>query len=282
VLNWAGFAAAVTYTFDDTNSSQIAHYEELQALGVPFTFYLITGKAEASNPIWAQALVDGHELGNHTKTHLAAATEADVDAATDFLEQRFGARVWTMAAPMGDPSYANVARSRFLINRGVNNALIGASDAADPFNLPCYVPPMNASAGVLNARVDAARTAGKWQVVLVHGFTDGSDGAYLPVQAADFLESVTYAKSLGDVWIDTMVNVGAYWRGQKAFSAATVATLSDATTWTWTLPENFPPGKCLRVKTDGGTLEQAGKPVAWNEHGYYELALDAGSVTLKP
>ena len=44
VLDWAGFKAAVSYTFDDTNSSQIEHYAELQALGVRMTFYLITGK----------------------------------------------------------------------------------------------------------------------------------------------------------------------------------------------------------------------------------------------
>src|SRR5689334_11638800 len=31
VLDWAGFRAAITYTFDDANSSQIQHYPELQA-----------------------------------------------------------------------------------------------------------------------------------------------------------------------------------------------------------------------------------------------------------
>jgi hypothetical protein len=44
----------------------------------------------------------------------------------------------------------------------------------------------------------------------------------------------------------------------------------------------LPPGKYLRVKVDGGTLTQAGQTLAWDEHGYYEVALDAGSLTLSP
>ena len=38
--------------------------------------------------------------------------------------------------------------------------------------------------------------------------------------------SIAHAKSLGDVWIDSMVNVGAYWRGEKVLSTVTPA-MSD-------------------------------------------------------
>ena len=33
---------------------------------------------------------------------------------------------------------------------------------------------------------------------------------------------------------------------------------------------------------DGGTPSQGGTPLAWDPHGYYEVALDAGSLTLSP
>ena len=52
--------------------------------------------------------------------------------------------------------------------------------------------------------------------------------------------------------------------------------------YTWRLPEDFPPGHYLRVKVDGGNLKQSGVALAWDPHGYYEIALDAGSVTLSP
>lgn len=44
----------------------------------------------------------------------------------------------------------------------------------------------------------------------------------------------------------------------------------------------FPPGHFLSVKVDAGTLTQNGAALAWGAHGYYEIALDPGSVTLSP
>ena len=65
VLDWAGFKAAVTYTFDDSYQSQIDAYPKLQATGVRMTFYLI-GYGDHNSPVWGQAAQDGHEIGNHT------------------------------------------------------------------------------------------------------------------------------------------------------------------------------------------------------------------------
>ena len=58
-----------------------------------------------------------------------------------------------------------------------------------------------------------------------------------------------------------------------------VHPLAGAETWTWSLPAHFPTGKTLRVTVDGGTLAQNGTPLLWNDHGYYEVALDMGSLT---
>ncbi len=282
VLPWAGFKAAVTYTFDDGSSSQIEHYDELQALGVPVTFYLTTGSPDAANPVWARALKDGHELGNHSKSHAQSGRASDLDAATDFIKRRFGVTAWTMASPFGDPSYPPLAGRRFLVNRGVVPGLIGASDNVDPFDLPAYGPPQQAPASMLNAQVETARTNGKWRVFLLHGFEGGHDGAYMPIRFADFAANVNYAKMRGDVWIDSMVAVAAYWRGQRLVTACQPKKTGTITTWTWAVPAHFPPGRYLRVRVDGGTLSQNGQALPWNPHGYYEMALDAGSLTLSP
>jgi peptidoglycan/xylan/chitin deacetylase (PgdA/CDA1 family) len=281
VLDWAGLKGAVSYTFDDANRSQIDHYAELQSLGVPLTFYLQTNKSDAKDAIWAQALLDGHELGNHSKSHPQTADADDVDAATAFIEENFGIKPLTMAAPYGDSSYVSVAETRFLINRGVSNSSVAAG-SGNRFNLPCHIPAEGAAASAMDSVVDKAYQAGRWQIMLVHGFTGGSDGAYQPVSIEEFVAHVQHEKTQPDLWIDSVIDVGAYWVAQSIIADATPEVDGDSTNWTWTLPEHFPPGQCLRVAVDGGTLVQRGTALEWDEHGYYEVALDEGSLTLAP
>jgi hypothetical protein len=282
VVSWAGFKGAVSYSFDDANTSQIQNWDQLSGLGVPFTFYLWTGKSESSNSVWMTARDAGHELGNHTQSHSSNGTTQDIDAAQQFIEDRYDVTAYTMAAPNGAGVYTSLANGKFMINRGVSNNLIGPMDNIDRFTLPTYIPPTGASASAFNNEVDTARTAGKWRTMCIHGFQGGNDGAYQPVPLDQFVTSVEHAKSLGDMWIGTMEDVGAYWLGHKAFLAATSMTSGSDKTWTWTLPSNFPPGKYLRVTVEGGTLQQNGVALSWDPHGYYEIELDAGSVTLGP
>ncbi|WP_438001141.1 polysaccharide deacetylase family protein [Sorangium sp. So ce185] len=282
VIDWAGFAGAVTYSFDDVNQTQIQNYDALNALGVPFTFYVWTGKNEANNPVWTRALMDGHELGNHTKSHSSMDTGSDTDAATQFIKDKWSITPYTMAAPNGSDAYVSIAQSRFLINRGVSNALISPNDSSNPFKLPTYIPPQNASTAQMDAEVTSARVGKKWRTFCIHGFTGGSDGAYMPIPLNAFLEHVKHVKDFGDVWIGTMETIGAYWLGQKAVTDGDSNQTGGETTYTWQLPANFPPGKYVRVTVTGGTPKQNGAALPWNPHGFYEVALDAKSLTLSP
>ncbi len=170
----------------------------------------------------------------------------------------------------------------FFINRGVQPAQpVLPNDNSDPLNLNCYIPAPMQQTGTFNNNVNDARTRGGWVIYVIHGFT-GDAQAYNAFDLNQLTAAVQYTKSLGDMWIGTMVDVGSYWLGQKAFAQATTAQSGDATTWSWTLPGQFPPGKYIRARVDGGTLTQNGEPLTWDPHGYYEIALDAGSVTLAP
>ncbi|WP_437276711.1 polysaccharide deacetylase family protein [Sorangium sp. So ce375] len=282
VIDWAGFAGAVTYSFDDVNQTQIQNYDAMNALGVPFTFYVWTGKQEANNAVWKKALMDGHELANHTRSHGASDNGSDTDAGTKDIKDKFGITPYTMAAPMGAEAYVNIAQSRFMINRGVSDALIGPNDNTNPFKLPTYIPPQNASKAQMDAEVTSARSGKKWRTFCIHGFTGGSDGAYQPIPFQAWVDHVKGVKEFGDVWIGTMETIGAYWRGQKAISEGTNTKNGNDTTYNWTLPQNFPPGKFVRVTVTGGTLKQGGVALKWHPKGYYEVALDAKSVTLSP
>ncbi|WP_437668892.1 polysaccharide deacetylase family protein [Sorangium sp. So ce131] len=295
VLDWAGFRGAASYTFDDSQPSHITHYAALQAEGVPMTFYINSGRNDLPNfdATWTRAAADGHELGNHTAHHCHAnMTEcaggsagtllAEIDACTDYIVENYGQNVWTMASPFGDGGWVDPARERFFLNRGVNSGMIAPRDSSNAWNLPTEMAVGGESASAFNADLDAALSTGKWVIFLFHTILPTDAHWYADVDLAAITGSMRHGKAQPELWLDTVVNVGAYWVGQKVVSSATRATSGSDTTWTWALPEHFPPGKYVRVRVDGGTLKQGGRALAWDDHGYYEVALDARSLTLSP
>lgn len=297
VLDWAGFKGAVTYTYDDAQPSHIAHYDELQATDVDMTFYFSSNVnwIPNSDAVWSKAVKDGHEIGNHTVSHPyanltgscfgkpLASVDTEIDECTKYITSRFGqSEVWTMASPFGDIGWKSAAKARFFLNRGVGGNPITPNDNSDPHNLPCFMARGGEEAEDFNDLIDSAREDGQWLVFLFHSITPTNDNWYAPVDIKAITGSINHAKSLNDVWIDTLVDVGAYWMGQKIFTSVTPAVSGKDKVWKWTLPANFPKGKYLRVKVDGGTLKQGGKVLQWDPHGYYEIALDAGELTLTP
>ena len=290
VLDWAGFGAAISYTLDDSMASQVAAYPQLQATGERMTFFLVSGMA-INSTIWAQVAKDGHEIGNHTHHHcLADGTHcgvgswsgsigAEYDECTDYIKQvLYVDNVWTTAAPFGDTRYDSVALTRFFLNRGVGQGHIAPNDDTDPNHLPTYAPKPNETATTLNAHVDAARAGGYWEIYELHSLK--ANEGYAPVDITDLIANIDYAKSKGDVWIDSMVNVGAYWVGQRALSDAKYTESHGSVVVSWTLPQYFPSGKYLRITLSGGTLKQGGVVIPWNDAGFYEVALDPGSLTI--
>jgi hypothetical protein len=196
---------------------------------------------------------------------------------------QYGVTAFTMAAPNGSTgNYTNVAQGMFIIDRGVSDSLIGPDANVDLLNLPSYIPPTGAGTSQLNPKVDAAQSQGSWLTMCIHGFQGGSDGAYQPIDLGGFVQHVEYVKEKGDVWVGSMLDVGAYFIGRKAVAGGSPAMQGDDQVWTWTLPDVFPPGQYVRVTVAGGTPSQDGVPLPWNEHGFYEVALDAGSLTLAP
>jgi peptidoglycan/xylan/chitin deacetylase (PgdA/CDA1 family) len=311
ILDWAGFKGAVTYTLDDSQPSQEEHYAELQATGVKMTFFVNEDTASVHLPVWQQMLADGHEIGNHTVDHCHASQTAtpqlsgcsfgadqpaapaqatpasELDDNTAWIKSAIGqSDVWTMATPFGDTGWAPFESSRFLLNRDVYQGFVGPNDGTDPLHLPCFMAGATQDGGIdgqlstFNDKIDQARTNDKWLIFLFHSILPTTAQWYGMVDIGNITASVNHATSLGDLWTDTMVSVGAYWRAQTLLTP--ILTTSTSTTWTWTLPAHFPPGKFLRVTVDGGTLTQNGDAVPWDEHGYYEVALDKGTLTLGP
>jgi hypothetical protein len=241
--------------FDDTTRRRSSTTRAAGAWPCRMTFYLITGKTpEIDNAIWSQDLKDGHELGSHSRSHRTRAQPPTSTRAPGH-PNKFGVTVYTMAAPFGDPSYIALAAARYLINRGVNDGNILPNGNTDPFNFNCFVPATGAAASAFNNAIDA-----------------GAEGRRLEDRAGPRLHgrqrqrvpagrdrrvhsSVNYAKALGDVWIDTVLNVAAYWRRRRCFrrSRRRPREFADMDV---DAARALPARKVLRVRVDGGTLTQ--------------------------
>jgi len=274
VLDWAGFKGAASYTFDDNTPSQLQKYAELKATGGHVTWFLIAGKAGTS---FKASMADGQEIANHTQSHPdassnpSAATQAEVTNAQATLKTNYGVDAYSMAAPNCLTAWMPFAKpAKLFQNRGpCGGGAVSPRDNTDPFSLPAYMPPENASAGTLSGQI----AAGKWQIYVIHGF-DSQGGAYQPVPIGSVTGAMSKAVTDG-MWVEGMTNVGAYWQGQKLIPA------SATTSATWTLPANFPPNMCVRITTSGGTVTQKNETITWDPHGYYQISLTAGEVTIK-
>jgi peptidoglycan/xylan/chitin deacetylase (PgdA/CDA1 family) len=299
VLDWAGFKAALSYTFDDGQPSQVAHYAELEAQGVPMTFYICegwSGTSENFAAAWAQAAADGNEIGNHTVNHPhatlsdtgtgrgpLATPDLEISRDADYITKSIShLPVWSFAAPYGDRGWAPYAARFYFVNRGVAYGMIAPKDSTDPMNLPVYAANGGETARTLNAEIDAARSGGKWLIFLFHALLPTSQNWYAGVEVKNVTGSMYHARAAKDTWADVLYKVAAYWMGQKILSQAEPAVSGSGYTWRWTLPPHFPTGMYLRVTVSGGTVSQNGSALPWDAHGFYEIALDAGSLAVSP
>ena len=141
------------------NDSQISNYNMLQAAGGQYTFYLWTGRSQATNQIWKTAKADGHEIGNHTKSHDSngQCNATDVMAGGTFIQSTFGAPAQTFAAPNGSTCFKTPASQFYFINRGLAGVARAANGNSDPLNLNCYIPATGQAASVFNGNIDTAR-----------------------------------------------------------------------------------------------------------------------------
>jgi peptidoglycan/xylan/chitin deacetylase (PgdA/CDA1 family) len=297
ILDWAGFGSALSYTFDDGEPSQLEHYEELAAAGAPFSFYVSKGW-ESSSPdfvgAWSRAARDGHELGNHTVHHprsdlkgsiaggdALASHELEIAEDEEYLRKVLGQKnVWSMASPFGDQGWNRHAGRFYAFNRGVQEGRIAPGDDSDPLDLPVFMAKGGESEDELNGRVGAARAEGSWLIFVFHTLAPTKESWYAPVDIAAVTGSLRRAKDRGDVWIDALYKIAAYWLGQRIVESARTEASGDGVCWTWKLPEHFPAGCYLRAAARDGSLMQDGKNLVRDASGFFEISLDSLSLTL--
>jgi peptidoglycan-N-acetylglucosamine deacetylase len=141
-----GKRAAVSLSFDDARLSQIdTGLTVLKKKGVKVTFFVQPGGVEQRLAGWKQAVADGHEIANHTRTHPCtgnyefsrnnalenydlAKIAQEIDGASQEIYQQLGVKPRTFAYPCGQKfvgrgadvkSYVPLVAQRFVAGRGI-------------------------------------------------------------------------------------------------------------------------------------------------------------------
>ena len=203
-------------------------------------------------------------MANHTQDHndatlTAGNGQSDVDQCDSTLKPSLGVTAYTFAEPNGTAGWETPAMVHHFLSRGVADGLMMPGDETT-------TPPNNSTAtsrrrarrpAPSTPKSTARDTGGGWRVILVHGFTGGNDSAFQPVDIANTRPASCTPRA-------SPTSGSTRWCSRRLLARSERVQQGDeddsgnSTTWTWTLPANFPPGKYLRVTVDGGTVTQNG------------------------
>ena len=299
VAPWDGHKAACSLTFDDGDPCHLdVVVPELNRRHLHGTFFLIANHLDRKDE-WRGILKDGHEIGNHTLDHLHAVgmapeqEEAQVTGAQNVLQKEFGIPVLTFAYPFTEvtPSLeARVAKTHFLARGGYGGGLYIMTPDSNPdwTNLASHMTMSQLPFATYKSWVDEDAQKGGWLVFMIHGVLPTTTG-WQPITQKMFGQILdSLQEPAKDIWVDTLLKVGCYFRAEKMFEKAEVKQTDKEKTWKWDLPSRFPQ-VTLKVKVDTAAsaagpaveLSQDGKALTADKDGFYAVDFAQKKLTLR-
>jgi len=236
--------AAVSLSFDDARVSQIdTGLALLNRQHVKVTFFVQAENISKRLEGWKKAVADGHEIGNHSKSHPCTANYSfsrlnaledyslemmagQLDGANAEIEGLLGVKPRTFAYPCGQKfvgrgldvrSYVPLVAERFLAGRGyldesANDPVVCdlAQAMGTPFDDMDFEQMKN--------RVDEAVKDGRWIIFVGHEI--GKRGYQVTDTAA--LEALCeYLKDPAHgIWLGTVAEIAEYVRKQRGSNQA--------------------------------------------------------------
>ena len=234
-----GHRAAVSLSFDDARLSQIDTGLPLfKRLGVKVTFFVEPRGVQERLEGWKQAVIDGHEIANHTLTHPCTGNYAfsrnnaledydlqrmaqEIDGANDQIQKLLGVTSKTFAYPCGQKfvgrgldvqSYVPLVAERFLVGRSY---LSESSNDPTVVDLSQAMGTAFDDMDILQIKkvVDEAVKQGRWVIFVGHEIGQRA------FQTTDTKAIELLCKYLRDpenrIWFGTVDEVGEYIRQQR-------------------------------------------------------------------
>jgi peptidoglycan-N-acetylglucosamine deacetylase len=234
-----GKRAAVSLSFDDARVSQIdAGLALLNRHNVKATFFLQAENIRKRLDGWKRAVADGHEIGNHSRTHPCTANysfsrpnaledytlemmAAQLDGANAEIQSLLGVKPRTFAYPCGQKfvgrgldvrSYVPLVAERFIVGRGYLDEAATDPEVAD-LAQAMGTGFDNMDFEQMKAHIEEAAKEGRWVIFVGHEI--GKHGFQVTDTAA--LEALCeYAKDPAHgIWLGTVAEVGTYIRDHR-------------------------------------------------------------------
>jgi peptidoglycan/xylan/chitin deacetylase (PgdA/CDA1 family) len=213
--------AAVSYTFDDGTVSQARYaVPALNAAGFTATFFVVPAFLDA-RPLadpggwadWWVAAARGHEIGNHSKSHVDLSACADAALAT-----QIGGGADRITAVLGSTPISFACPFNRMTDR-VRDAVLQRHVAVRED----WVAMDGMTAAQANAVVDAAILGHRWLVPMLHDVeVKPGGGPVLPL--ATLQAHLQYVKTRADlVWVAPFGTVARYLRASLAASLDVLA-----------------------------------------------------------
>lgn len=292
VLPWNGARGAVSLTFDDADPSHLdVAIPELDRHGLKGTFFLITSKITRPGE-WKKASQAGHEMGSHSVNHRNpgdlkgdAEIEKEVDGASRNLEQLLGRAPATFAYPFAgltEPLKARVGKVHLLARGGGGPPYLSPASEPDWLNIPSQATLTDTPLSTYLGWADKAQESGSWTVFMIHGL-EGTPWGWQPIPKKTFAGLLDHLKE-GKLWVAPFGEVGIYWKAQKVLEKSRGEGVAGGKKWSWEVPDGFPPGTTLKVKTDPSkfALFQKSGRIVPDKDGLLAVRFDERELILKP
>ncbi len=240
-----GKKMGLSLTFDDARLSQVDKgIPLLDQYGVKATFYLSPDNVKQRLEAWKKAIIDGHDIGNHTLKHPCSGNfawsrdnaledytledmEIELDSASYLIKQMLGIQPISFAYPCGQTfigrgqmtrSYVPVISAKFETGRGWLSE--GPNDPAfcDMSQLTGMELDGKSFEQVISF-IEESKSKGMWLIFAGH---EMNEGGFQTTSLAIIEAICKYASDPANgIWIDTMHNIAAYLkeiRGEPPFT----------------------------------------------------------------
>jgi len=199
----------VTFSFDDSWSSQLSALPLLEAAGFKGTFYLTTQPIQEGwdgfmTPAQAKDIaVRGHEVAGHTITHADLTTLSrtkitrELKNSKTYLESLIGKNVVSFAYPYGalnSTVKSLVSQAGYTNARGIEYDVLNTA-TSDKLNLKSQCLETSMPIAQVKTAIDAAKANKQWYVLCLHEVKDGGD--QYSITPAKLKEIIDYVKASG-------------------------------------------------------------------------------------